>query len=93
MSPFCFQYQSALLGDADVAGDLSNLDAEKLDAAQWQALTIPMNNFDQNAPPCDGCGQPMKHCISLPVLGTAGRMTRVFHCEPCDRLKWLEDGA
>jgi hypothetical protein len=45
-----------------------------------------------NPPLCETCGQPMRHVATIPAVGAVGRKTILFQCEPCDRVKWIEDG-
>jgi len=44
-----------------------------------------------NPPQCEKCRKPMRHVATFPVLGTVGKTTGLFHCEPCDHLKWIEE--
>jgi uncharacterized protein with PIN domain len=43
-----------------------------------------------NPPQCDKCGKPMHHVATMPVVGTVGKNTILFHCTPCEQVKWIE---
>lgn len=44
-----------------------------------------------NPPRCEKCRKPMHHVATMPVAGTVGRKTTLFHCESCDQLTWIEE--
>ena len=44
-----------------------------------------------NPPQCEKCRKPTRHVATFPVLGMVGKTTGLFHCEPCDHLKWIEE--
>jgi len=44
-----------------------------------------------NPPHCEKCRKPMRHVATMPIIGAVGKATSVFHCEPCDHLKWIEE--
>jgi hypothetical protein len=42
-------------------------------------------------PICDNCRKPMHHMATMPAMGKPGKAVTVYRCEPCDRLKWIEE--
>jgi len=44
-----------------------------------------------NPPQCEKCGKAMHHVATMPVVGTVGKNTILFHCTPCEQVKWIEN--
>ena len=44
-----------------------------------------------DAPICEKCGTPSVDMASMPALELRGETCVLFHCEPCDRIKWIDE--
>jgi hypothetical protein len=52
-----------------------------------------MGPNSSDAPSCEKCGAPMRQMASMPALELRGKLCVLFHCEPCDRIKWTRNKA